>query len=133
MNAFKITSEKGQVQKGLIMIVLRFTFNKAIEPSDFWNKAAEIFNDELGTSALFTNAPKFRKDLTPNFFWNSYPKTEMYHREGNEVIGAFFIEQSDPGVSIYDEITALTNEVNLVAEKTNCIVNQLDLRSMYQH
>lgn len=116
------------------IFVLRFGFAHPIEVAQFCALAQECLCDELGASCYFRMAPKQKQYLTENFI--EYAGTEAryneyYERGSNEIIAAFCIRETDPDVSLNDELDIFPKELALFCNRADATVEQLDIASMY--
>lgn len=118
------------------IFMLRFTFPEQIVPSQFCRLAQDILYDGLGSTGCFRLAPKSLEHLNENFVEMAGEEAhykEFFEHSNNEVVVAFIMRETDPDVSLVDELNIFPEELVEFCDATGSSVEQLDISTMYSN
>lgn len=118
-----------------IIFVLKFVFTAPIKPSDFGKLAKDILYEEQGSGCCLRMAPKELSHLNANFVEGAGDEacySEFYGREDNEMVLAFFIRETDPDVTLTEELAVLSDELSEFCKRISASLEQLDIAEMYK-
>ena len=123
-----------QDSKEQVIFVLGFSFTSAIETAKFCDEFQEVMYDEQGSTGHFRMAPKYAENLNADFIEFAGKQAHIddyYDRNPNEIIAAFIIRETDPDVSLNEELGIFPKELSVFLERTGSTVSQLDIATMY--
>jgi len=117
-----------------IIIMLRFSATSAFTVEQFCDDAQERLYDDIGASGHFRMAPRVESNLTEEFVvgYGKDAKAKGYYpRKANEFYCAFFIEETDPDVTLSEELNMFPLELQRFCEASGYSVEQIDIAKMY--